>query len=71
MKNIAEVRSFLGLVEYYHRFIKGFSLIASPLIKLLKKKLLAFQWFEACQKSFNQLKNRLTIAPILTIPTDT
>ena len=36
-RNITEVRSFLGLADYYRRFVKGFSMIATPMIKLLQK----------------------------------
>ena len=36
-RNVIKVRSFLGLVGYYRRFVKGFSIIASSLTKLLRK----------------------------------
>ena len=36
-RNVTEVRSFFGLVGYYKRFVKGFSVIVSPLTKLLRK----------------------------------
>ncbi|KAL0405890.1 UNVERIFIED_CONTAM: Transposon Tf2-12 polyprotein [Sesamum latifolium] len=66
-KNATEVRSFLGLAGYYRRFVEGFSIIAGPLTKLLRKGV-AFQWTEQCQQSFDELKRRLTSTPILTLP---
>ncbi|KAA3477534.1 DNA/RNA polymerases superfamily protein [Gossypium australe] len=63
-RNVSEVRSFLGLVEYYQRFVKGFSMITTPMTKLLQKDV-KFEWFEKCQKSFEQLKALLTEAPVL------
>ena len=69
-RNVAEVRSFLRLAGYYPCFVEGFSLIASPLTKLLQKNV-AFQWSEACQKSFDELKNKLITAPVLTISKST
>ena len=65
--NVHEVRSFLGLAGYYRRFVEGFSKIASSLT-ILTRKNVRFQWSDACEKSFQELKRRLVTAPILTIP---
>ncbi|KAJ8768723.1 hypothetical protein K2173_023627 [Erythroxylum novogranatense] len=67
-RNMTEVRSFLGLAGYYRRFVKGFSMIASPLTKLLRKGV-KYEWSDRCQSSFDQLKNMLTEAPVLVQPT--
>ena len=67
-RSVTEVRSFLGLAGYYRRFVKGFSVIASPLTKLLRKGVL-FEWLDKCQNSFEQLKEMLVEAPVLTQPT--
>ncbi|WMV08946.1 hypothetical protein MTR67_002331 [Solanum verrucosum] len=64
LKSPTEVRSFLGLAGYYRRFVKGFSIIASPLTKLMHKEV-KFIWDENCQESFETLKSLLTQAPIL------
>jgi len=64
---VMEVRSFLGLAGYYRRFIEGFSKIARPMTELTKKDK-KFVWIEACEKSFQELKKRLTTAPMLTLP---
>jgi len=61
-----EVRSFLGLAGYYRRFVEGFSSLSAPLTKLTQKET-KFQWTEACERSFQELKNRLTSAPVLTL----
>ncbi|KAA3487111.1 DNA/RNA polymerases superfamily protein [Gossypium australe] len=66
-RNVSEVRSFLGLAEYYRRFVKGFSMIAAPMTKLLQKDV-KFEWSDRCQKSFDQLKTLLTEAPVLVQP---
>ena len=62
------MRSFLGLVEYYQRFVKEFSIIASSHTKLLRKGV-KFKWDDKCQSSFKQLKKILVEAPVLTQPT--
>lgn len=61
-----EVRSFLGLAGYYRRFVEKFSSIAEPLTKLTQKSA-KFQWSDACERSFQLLKERLTSAPVLTL----
>ncbi|KAH0679995.1 hypothetical protein KY290_022105 [Solanum tuberosum] len=65
-----DIRSFLGLAGYYRRFVEGFSSISSLLTKLTQKTV-KFQWSEACEKSFQELKKRLTNALVLTLPEGT
>ena len=67
--NQTEVRSFLGLVGYYRRFIKNFLIISSPMTELLKKNV-RFEWTDECQQCMDELKERLTTTPILTLPDD-
>ena len=62
-----EIRSFLGLAGYYRRFVQGFSSMSAPLTKLTRKNV-TFVWNEKCEASFEELKGRLTSAPILTLP---
>ena len=67
-QNVTEVRSFFGLAGYYRRFVRGFSIIVSPLTKLLRKGI-KFDWTDKCHNSFEQLKRMLVEAPILMQPT--
>ena len=67
-RNVTEVRIFLGLADYYIMFIKGFSMIAAPMMILLQKNV-RFEWREKCQASFEKLKAFLTEALVLTQPT--
>ena len=60
---VTEIRSFLGLAGYYRRFIEGFSKIALPLTRLTQKGV-KFEWSNDCERSFQELKNRLVTAPI-------
>ncbi|WVZ57861.1 hypothetical protein U9M48_008196 [Paspalum notatum var. saurae] len=62
-----EVRGFLGLAGYYRRFIENFSRIAKPKTSLLEKDA-EFKWTNAQQAAFDELKKRLTTAPVLTLP---
>jgi hypothetical protein len=65
--NALEIWSFLGLAGYYRQFIKDFSKIAKPMKRLLEKNK-DFDWTEECQASFEELKKRLTSAPVLILP---
>ncbi|KAA0041712.1 reverse transcriptase [Cucumis melo var. makuwa] len=62
-----EVHSFLGLAGYYRRFIEDFSRLALPLTALTRKNV-KFEWSDKCEQSFQELKKRLVIAPILALP---
>ena len=68
-KNASEVRSFLGLAGYYKRFVEGFSKITTSLTELTRKGQ-KFVWSDRCENSFQELKQRLITAPVLSLPTD-
>jgi hypothetical protein len=65
--SVTEVRSFLGLCNYYRKFIRGFSTIASPLTDITKNDN-TFTWTSKQQLSFDQLKHAITTAPVLQLP---
>ena len=66
-KLVFEICNFLGLVEYYKRLIKDFSQLAAPMTRLNRKEV-KFEWNDLCEKEFQELKRRLTSAPILIVP---
>ncbi|RVW33136.1 Retrovirus-related Pol polyprotein from transposon opus [Vitis vinifera] len=65
--NVKGIRQFLGHAGFYRRFIKDFSKISKPLCELLVKDA-KFVWDQKCQKSFEELKQFLTTAPIVRAP---
>ena len=65
--SVKEIRSFLGLVGYYRKFIPGFATVAAPLVRLTEKAT-PFIWTEECDKSLSRLKYLLCSAPILCYP---
>ena len=62
-----QLRSFLGAVGYYRKFIKNFSIIASPLFTLTHNHI-KWEWSSTCQQAFTTLKQKLTSAPLLKRP---
>ena len=65
--NLSALRSFLGLAQYFRKFIQDFSKIATPLTNLTKKET-PFIWDEQCEKAFQHIKYSLTHAPVLALP---
>jgi hypothetical protein len=67
LASVRDIRSFLGLVGYYGRFIEGFSKITKPMTELLKndKK---FLWTPTYDASFQELKKRLMTTLVLVMP---
>ena len=64
-ENAKELSSFLGMVNYYGRFIMDFAEICVPLNELRNKAAIEFHWNQKCDESFNRLKHILTTKPVL------
>jgi hypothetical protein len=62
--SILDVQIFLGLANFYRRFIKNFSKIIAPITRLLKKDV-QFGWDKSANKAFKTLKKAFTSAPML------
>ena len=67
--NVTEVRGFVALASYYRRHIEHFAEIARPLHELTRKNV-SFHWGERQEESFQELKRRLTSAPLLSMPVE-
>ena len=71
LQSVKDVQSFLGLANYYRRFVRGYAQIAQPLTDLTRKedgKPLPWSWGTTEQKAFDTLKRALTSAPVLAHP---
>ena len=63
-KNVSELRSFLGMVQYYHSFLPGLATTLAPLHRLLQKNI-QWEWTDDCQKAFEACKEGLTSESLL------
>lgn len=63
-----QLKQFLGLSNYYRKFIKDYASIAEPLHKLLWKTPGGYCWNTQCEQAFSLLKEKLTNPPILSYP---
>jgi len=66
-KNVKEVQKFLGLANYYRRFIKDFAKI-SALLHVLVRKEQKWKWEKEQEEAFRRLKEVFTTEPVLAIP---
>ena len=66
-KTAKEVKQFLGLAGYYHKFVPRFADLSRPLTNLTRQNV-EFQWMDKCQKLFDNLRELLTKYPILQYP---
>jgi predicted aspartyl protease len=63
--NVQQLRSFLGLTNYYGKFIPNLSALLHPLNSLLRTKQ-KWDWSSDCDKAFEEIKKQLTSAKVLT-----
>ena len=66
-KTVRDVRKFLGLANYYRRFVRNFAAITKPL-NMLTRKEEKWKWGEPQQKTFKQMKEIFTTRPLLVAP---
>ena len=66
-KSVKDIQEFLGLANYYRRFVKDFAKIARPLHEMTRKEN-KWSWGERQQKAFEELKERFMTEPVLVTP---
>ena len=66
LKDVHDVRSFIGLATFYRRFVPNFSGVAAPITDLIRLE--KFDWKKAAEKAFEELKRLMTEALVLRLP---
>lgn len=66
-KSIIEVKSFHSLANFYRCFVKNFSTIVTPITEIVKKSIV-FHWDIEQEHASNNIKDRLCIASVLSLP---
>ena len=66
-RSVSQLRSFIGLCNYYRSYVPDFSILAHPLYALLKKNV-SWSWSDACVATLKNLKSALTKYPVLKRP---
>ena len=64
---VTEVQQFLGLTNFFRKYIQGYASLSNPLSNLTRKTV-PFQWTSDCTRAFQGLKRALTTAPVLALP---
>ena len=67
LKCVKDMQKFLGLANYYQRFIEGFVTVARPLHNMVKKDK-KWEWMERQEKAFKKLKEQFIKKPVLAAP---
>ena len=65
--NAHDLRRFLGMANYFRKFIRGYTSMVHPLTALLGKDVL-FRWSPECQHTYSELKRALASTPLLRLP---
>ena len=66
LRDVHDVRSFIGLATFYRRFVPNFSGVAAPITDLIRLE--KFEWTKAAERAFEELKRLMTEAPVLRLP---
>ena len=67
-QNSKDVMAFVGLANFYRKFVNNFSKIVAPLTNIMSKKA-EFKWKNEQQDAFDKIKVILTNSPVLKLPT--